>query len=96
MKATILSGFMLVLLLRVCSAFGAMNSLVDDDGPADFSTIGDAIAASVNGDTVFVKAPFGVHQKTPIPLPLSTPQSLLKNSSPMDGSMISWTYSFHL
>ena len=29
---------------------------VDDDGPADFSTIGDALAACVDGDTVLVMA----------------------------------------
>lgn len=49
------SGFeVLILVCCVTSAFGTVYT-VDDDGPANFNKIQDAINTSVNGDTVLVK-----------------------------------------
>ena len=50
------SAFILIALL-VCllTAAGARTYIVDDDGFANFKTIGEAVVASSNGDTIYIK-----------------------------------------
>jgi len=43
-------------LLGACPAWGQTSYIVDDDGPADFSTISDALVVAVSGDTIVVRA----------------------------------------
>ena len=54
LKKTIHIIFMMIILMDVNSF--AKIITVDDDGPADFTTIQSAIDSANNGDTVFVKA----------------------------------------
>jgi len=56
MKNNLMIGLLAIVLLAACPAWGQVTYIVDDDGPADFTTISDALAVAVSGDSILVRA----------------------------------------